>query len=138
MTLDPLPVVEVRANGGPPKKIILDTGATTLGLTVPAAEVAGLKAVSSMKVMDAPRPGLPDGTPTDGALGTVLFCHFLTTMDYVGRALILRRKTGEQLRRFRAWIWHRIANIQTEVDVKLPRVATRDRDGFWLWLSTSN
>ncbi|MEU4548047.1 tetratricopeptide repeat protein [Nonomuraea dietziae] len=38
------------------------------------------------------RPPLPDGSPAAGAFGTTIFYHFLTTMDYAGRALILRRK----------------------------------------------
>ncbi|GGU08724.1 aspartyl protease family protein [Actinomadura citrea] len=47
---------------------------------------------------DAKRPSLPDGTPAAGAFGTTLFYHFLTTMDYAGRALILRRETAESRR----------------------------------------
>ncbi|MBB3724774.1 retropepsin-like aspartic protease [Nonomuraea dietziae] len=41
---------------------------------------------------DVDRPPLPDGSPAAGAFGTTIFYHFLTTMDYAGRALILRRK----------------------------------------------
>ncbi|MFI0942851.1 aspartyl protease family protein [Streptomyces sp. NPDC021020] len=44
----------------------------------------------------------PDGTVTAGTLGTALFYHFLTTIDYRGRALVLRRKTPAQQRAFRA------------------------------------
>lgn len=49
---------------------------------------------------DMPRP--PDGTIPAGAIGTTLFYHFLTTMDYAGKNLVLRRKTDTQLRRFQA------------------------------------
>ncbi|MEV4221576.1 aspartyl protease family protein [Nonomuraea sp. NPDC049725] len=42
---------------------------------------------------DVQRPPLPDGSQVAGAFGTTIFYHFLTTMDYAGRALILRRKT---------------------------------------------
>ncbi|GAA3697459.1 hypothetical protein GCM10022224_074150 [Nonomuraea antimicrobica] len=42
---------------------------------------------------DAQRPPLPDGAPAAGAFGTTIFYHFLTTMDYAGRALILRPRT---------------------------------------------
>ncbi|MEU6780079.1 tetratricopeptide repeat protein [Nonomuraea angiospora] len=42
---------------------------------------------------DAQRPSLPDGTTAAGAFGTTIFYHFLTTMNYAGRALTLRRKT---------------------------------------------
>ncbi|GII95575.1 aspartyl protease family protein [Sinosporangium siamense] len=51
---------------------------------------------------DVQRPPLPDGSAAAGAFGTTIFYHFLTTMDYAGKALILRRKTESQLRRFRA------------------------------------
>jgi predicted aspartyl protease len=44
----------------------------------------------------------PDGTGTAGTIGTGFFYHFLTTMDYKRRALILRRKTTAQQRAFRA------------------------------------
>ncbi|MFI6291428.1 tetratricopeptide repeat protein [Nonomuraea sp. NPDC050790] len=40
---------------------------------------------------DAQRPPLPDGSQAAGAFGTTIFYHFLTTMDYAGRALVLRR-----------------------------------------------
>jgi hypothetical protein len=52
------------------------------------------------------RPTLPDGSPSAGAIGTTLFYHFLTTMDYANRALILRQKTRGQLRRFQAEARH--------------------------------
>ncbi|MBT2227175.1 tetratricopeptide repeat protein [Nonomuraea sp. NEAU-A123] len=42
---------------------------------------------------DAQRPSLPDGSTAAGAFGTTIFYHFLTTMNYAGRALTLRRKT---------------------------------------------
>ncbi|WUH98599.1 aspartyl protease family protein [Spirillospora sp. NBC_00431] len=43
---------------------------------------------------DTQRPPLPDGSQPAGAFGTTIFYHFLTTMDYAGRALALRRKTS--------------------------------------------
>ncbi|MFC5182039.1 aspartyl protease family protein [Actinomadura harenae] len=39
-----------------------------------------------------PRPTLPDGTLPDGVFGTTLMYHFLTTMDYARRGLVLRRR----------------------------------------------
>ncbi|WP_206681739.1 aspartyl protease family protein [Actinomadura sp. J1-007] len=42
---------------------------------------------------DTQRPPMPDGSQPAGAFGTTIFYHFLTTMDYAGRALILRRKS---------------------------------------------
>lgn len=43
---------------------------------------------------DAQRPPLPDGTPAAGVFGTTVFYHFLTTMNFAGQALTLRRKTN--------------------------------------------
>ncbi|WP_043622890.1 aspartyl protease family protein [Nonomuraea candida] len=51
---------------------------------------------------NAERPKLPDGSEPQGTLGTVLFYHFLTTMDYARGQFVLRRKTDANLRRFRA------------------------------------
>jgi hypothetical protein len=45
---------------------------------------------------------LPDGTQPAGFVGTEIFYRFLTTLDYAGRSLVLRRKTKTELRRFRA------------------------------------
>src|SRR5262249_49352532 len=45
-------------------------------------------------------PTMADGTPTAGWIGTTLLYHFLTTMDYANQALVLRRKTREQLHGF--------------------------------------
>jgi len=42
---------------------------------------------------DVARPAPPEGPAPVGAFGTVLFYHFLTTMDYAGRALVLRGKS---------------------------------------------
>ncbi|MEV4066320.1 aspartyl protease family protein [Nonomuraea dietziae] len=49
-------------------------------------------------------PPLPDGSQPAGVIGTTTFYHFLTTMDYAGKALVLRRRTEAQFRRFRAGI----------------------------------
>ncbi|WP_242911408.1 aspartyl protease family protein [Actinomadura terrae] len=38
----------------------------------------------------------------EGVIGTTVFYHFLTTLDFANRALVLRRKTAAQLRAFRA------------------------------------
>ena len=44
----------------------------------------------------------PDGRPVQGNIGTIILSHFLCTLDYVGAALILRRKTAALLRQFEA------------------------------------
>ncbi|MEV0195878.1 aspartyl protease family protein [Nonomuraea sp. NPDC050691] len=51
--------------------------------------------------IDMRRPPMPDGSQPAGVIGTTLFYHFLTTMDYAGQALILRRRTEAQRRRLR-------------------------------------
>ena len=42
----------------------------------------------------------PDGRPVQGNIGTIVLGHFLSTLDYAGAALILRRKTAALLRQF--------------------------------------
>ncbi|MUN39365.1 aspartyl protease family protein [Actinomadura litoris] len=45
----------------------------------------------------------PLGVPQpNGAFGTTVFYHFLTTIDFPNNALVLRRKTKAQLREFRS------------------------------------
>jgi hypothetical protein len=47
-------------------------------------------------------PELPDGTLPAGVVGTDIFYRFLTTLDFAGSSLVLRRRTSSQLRRLRA------------------------------------
>jgi tetratricopeptide (TPR) repeat protein len=131
-TMDPVPSVEASVNGGQPKKFFLDTYATLdlsqeIAEEAGLREVATISGVAnnhpvnlylgvldSFKIgnieirnlpvqwNDAQRPPLPDGSQPAGAFGTTIFYHFLTTMDYAGQALILRRKTGYQQHRFQA------------------------------------
>lgn len=49
---------------------------------------------------DVSRPGPPNGPMPVGAIGTVFFYHFLTTLDYQGRGFVLRRKSEAGLREF--------------------------------------
>lgn len=41
------------------------------------------------------------GMQIDGIIGTVLFYHFITTMDYPKGKLLFRRKTTEQMKKFK-------------------------------------
>ncbi len=50
---------------------------------------------------DAVMPSALGDPQPSGVIGTTIFYHFLTTMDYANRALILRRKTSAKLRQFR-------------------------------------
>jgi Aspartyl protease len=47
-------------------------------------------------------PMLPDGTLPAGVVGTDIFYRFLTTLDFAGSSLVLRRRTSSQLRQLRA------------------------------------
>ncbi|WP_020667555.1 retropepsin-like aspartic protease [Amycolatopsis nigrescens] len=51
---------------------------------------------------DLTMPAPPGAAQPAGVFGTGVFHRFLTTMDYAGGALILRRKTRENLRRYQA------------------------------------
>jgi tetratricopeptide (TPR) repeat protein len=132
LAVDPLPVVEARVNGGEQKKVFLDTGATlalsrqvaeeaglqvvstitgsggghTITLSLGIADRFALGDIELRNVPlvwhDAPLPRLPDGSSPAGAVGTTLFYHFLTTLDYANQAFILRRRAPEQLHRFQA------------------------------------
>jgi hypothetical protein len=47
-------------------------------------------------------PSTTSGPVPVGVIGTVLFYHFLTTLDYQGRGFVLRRKSEAGLRKFQA------------------------------------
>jgi hypothetical protein len=129
--MDPEPLVEASVNGGPPKRFMFYTGAPWLGISAEVAKEAGLSPVASQKidylngtawlyfgVLDSFKLGgielrnIPvewsesdsatPGGPNDGMIGTWVFYHFLTTFDYAGRSLILRRPTPETARKVRA------------------------------------
>jgi predicted aspartyl protease len=51
---------------------------------------------------DGPTLAFPNGATPNGTIGTTLFYHFLTTLDYRGRALVLRRPTAAQRQAVRA------------------------------------
>ncbi|MET7329077.1 tetratricopeptide repeat protein [Nonomuraea sp. NPDC005650] len=123
VTLDPVPAVEAVVNGKPGKYWLDTYATLDLSKEVAeeagmraVAELSGgvadnrpitmwLGVLDSFKVggieirnlpvqwSDARRPALPDGTPAAGAFGTTIFYHFLTTMNYAGRALTLRPKS---------------------------------------------
>lgn len=128
LRMDPMPVVEVSLNGGPPKNFTFYTGAPSLGMRATVAKEAGLKPVTSQKidyeggqiwvyygVLESFKVGglelrnVPVGwsstesgedvdTDNDGMIGTWVFYHLLTTFDYAGRSLILRRPTPDAAR----------------------------------------
>jgi len=129
---DPLPVVQVRVNGGKEVNFFIDTGGAEVILDTAFAREIGIpqfgsqtgnfaggkKAavghgrIDSLALGDWVIKNLPAGVlntrqfskpvfggkQIDGILGTVLFYHFITTLDYPGGKLILRRKTAENLK----------------------------------------
>ncbi|MFI9552912.1 aspartyl protease family protein [Nonomuraea endophytica] len=130
--LDPLPLVEASVSGRGPRRFLLDTGGTLslsmetaeeAGLEYVATgrgRAGGQTFTMYFGVLDSFRMGdvelrnipvhwhdakmpaaLGDPQPS-GVIGTTIFYHFLTTMDYAGRALVLRQKNGENLREFQA------------------------------------
>ncbi|MEV4091308.1 tetratricopeptide repeat protein [Streptosporangium saharense] len=132
--MDPRPLVEASVNGGPAKRFTFYTGAPNLSLTASVAKEAGLVPVVSQKtdfegipiwvhygVLDSFRLGGIElrnvpvgwsstesgedvGTDGDGLIGTWVFYHLLTTFDYAGRQLILRRRTPEAAKKARAGV----------------------------------
>jgi tetratricopeptide (TPR) repeat protein len=82
--------------GGPPGRTIPIYVGVLDSLTIGDIELRNFPIVWN----DFPTPTTPDGTPTAGWIGTTLFYHFQTTMDYANQALALRRKTSEQLHQF--------------------------------------
>src|SRR5262245_9259648 len=91
-----LPVVSTFTGGNPGNSFTIYAGVLD-SLTIGDIEVRNLPIFWN----DHPTPTTSDGTPTAGWIGTALFYHFLTTMDYADQALVLRRKTSEQLLQFR-------------------------------------
>ncbi|MET7336111.1 tetratricopeptide repeat protein [Nonomuraea sp. NPDC005650] len=127
--MDPRPLVAASLNGGPPKSLSFYTRVPSLQVSGKAAEEAGLRAVAEERfeyegktitsyygVLDSFKLGgielrnIPVGwsdaedgpESADGLIGTWILYHFLTTIDYAGRSLILRRRTPETARKARA------------------------------------
>ncbi|WP_024936193.1 hypothetical protein [Actinomadura welshii] len=80
---------------------------------------------------------------TAGAFGTTVFYHFLTTMNYAGRTLVLRRKTGAAPRmrpadRLPLWLAgdHYPCTLGSLGDYG-PRMVTVDTGGIGIGLDTT-
>jgi hypothetical protein len=130
---DPLPVINVRVNGGKEVTFFIDTGGSEVTLDTDFAKELGVPqfgavqgtfsggqhtevqlgrieslALGDWTVKNVPTAMLPlrqlsEGfgvKQIDGIIGTTLFYHFLTTMDYPHGELALRRKTAETLKEF--------------------------------------
>ncbi|MEV4582026.1 aspartyl protease family protein [Nonomuraea jabiensis] len=130
--MDPFPLVEASLNGGPARRFLPYTGAPNLNLRGSVAKEAGLSPVfseegdfgqgtvwahygilDSFKLGDLELRNIPVSwsetesgedvdTDSDGLIGTWVFYHLLTTFDYAGRSLILRRPTPSAAGKARA------------------------------------
>ena len=131
---DPLPVLNVRVNGGDEVTFFIDTGGSEVTLDTDFAKEIGvpqfgavqgtfsggqhqevqLGRIESLTVGDwtiknvptamLPLRQLSEGLGVkqiNGIIGTTLFYHFLTTMDYPKGELVLRRKTAKNLEEFK-------------------------------------
>ncbi|MFI0453376.1 aspartyl protease family protein [Actinomadura sp. 6N118] len=130
--MDPYPLVEASVNGGPLKRFTFYTGTGPLSVSASVAKEVGLRAVTKHKldflkgviwrylgVLESFKLGgielrnIPVSwsewesggdvdTEHDGMIGTWVLYHLLTTFDYAGQSLILRRRTPETARKARA------------------------------------
>jgi predicted aspartyl protease len=131
---DPLPIVNVRVNGGKEVTFFVDTGGSVVTLDTDFAKELGvpqfggvqgtfsggqhtevkLGRIESLTLGDWTIKNLPtammplrqlsDGfgvKQIDGVIGTTLFYHFLTTMDYPHGELVLRQKDAKNLEEFK-------------------------------------
>jgi Putative Zn-dependent protease, contains TPR repeats len=131
---DPLPIVNVRVNGGREATFFIDTGGSVVALDTDFAKELGVPqfgavqgtfsggqhqevqigrieslALGDWTIKNLPTAMLPlrqlsEGfgvKQIDGIIGTTLFYHFLTTMDYPRGELVLRRKTAKNLEEFK-------------------------------------
>ncbi|MGE5214350.1 MAG: aspartyl protease family protein, partial [Nitrospirota bacterium] len=131
---DPLPIVNVRINGGKEVTFFIDTGGSEVALDTDFAKELGIPQFGAVQgtfsggqhaqvqlgriesitlgdwtVKNVPTAMLPlrqlsEGfgvKQIDGIIGTTLFYHFLTTMDYPHGELVLRRKDAQSLEEFK-------------------------------------
>jgi predicted aspartyl protease len=132
---DPLPLVNVRVNGGKEVTFFIDTGGSEVTLDTEFAKELGVPQFGAVQgtfsggqhtqvqlgriesltlgdwtVKNVPTAMIPlrqlsEGfgvKQIDGIIGTTLFYHFLTTMDYPHGELVLRRKDAKNLEEFKA------------------------------------
>src|SRR3954468_8465957 len=132
---DPLPLVDVRVNGGNAVTFFIDTGGSEVTLDTDFAKELGVPQFGAVEgtfsggqhtevklgriesltlgewtVKNVPTAMLPlrqlsEGfgvKQINGIVGTTLFYHFLTTMDYPHGELVLRRKDTKSLEEFQA------------------------------------
>jgi hypothetical protein len=139
---EPLPVVNVRVNGGDEVTFFIDTGGSEVALDTEFAKELGVPQfgavqgtfsggqhaevqqgrIESLTVGDWTIKNLPTAMlplrqlseglgvkQINGIIGTTLFYHFLTTMDYPRGELVLRRKDAKSLEEFKKSPGNRVA-----------------------------
>jgi hypothetical protein len=139
---DPLPVLNVRVNGGDEVTFFIDTGGSEVALDTDFANELGVPqfgavqgtfsggqhaevqqgrieslavgdwTIKNLPVVMLPLRQLSEGLgmkQINGIIGTTLFYHFLTTMDYQRGELVLRRKTAKSLEEFKKSAGKRVA-----------------------------
>ena len=139
---DPLPIVNVRINGGKEVTFFIDTGGSVVTLDTDFAKELGVPQfggvlgtfsggqhtevqigrIESLTLGDWTVKNLPTAMmplrqlsegfgvkQIDGIIGTTLFYHFLTTMDYPHGELVLRRKDAKNLEEFKKSPGKRVA-----------------------------
>jgi predicted aspartyl protease len=132
---DPLPILNVRVNGGDEVTFFIDTGGSEVVLDTDFAKELGVPqfgavqgtfsggqhaevqqgriesltigdwTIKNLPVAMLPLRQLSEGLGVkqiNGIIGTTLFYHFLTTMDYPRGELVLRRKSVKNLKQFTA------------------------------------
>jgi len=132
VTIEPLPIVQVRINDSDPAYFFIDTGAAEVVVDAEFAKEIGLEArgwervsetvllghawVDTLVLGDLIVRNVPvdlldirqfsdkvfGGMQVDGTIGTVFLYHFLSTLDYPNAQLILRPRTDEALVVFEA------------------------------------
>jgi predicted aspartyl protease len=131
---DPLPLLNVRINGGKEVTFFIDTGGSEVALDTEFAKELGVPqfggvqgtfsggqhaqvqlgriesltlgdwTIKNVPIAMLPLRQLSEGfgvKEIDGIIGTTLFYHFLTTMDYPHGELVLRRKDARNLEEFK-------------------------------------
>lgn len=139
---DPLPLLNVRINGGRGVTFFIDTGGSEIALDTEFAKELGapefgavqgtfsggqhaevkLGRIDSLTLGDCTIKNVPAAMlplrqlsegfgvkQIDGIIGTTLFYHFLTTLDYPHGELVLRRKDARSLDEFKKSPGKRVA-----------------------------
>lgn len=170
LSVDPVPSVMASLNGGPPRGFLLDTYSTLdlsadVAEEIGLRSIATISGVASggpvtihlgvlesirigaielrnipMQWIDMMRPPLPDGSQPAGVIGTTTFYHLLTTMDYAGQALELRRKGARSVGGDRLPLWlagdHYPCSVGSMGSLG-PRIVTLDTGGLNHGLDTT-